>query len=202
MFLNAYMFRFTCLGFYAMFSMFCSSFCSMLMLGLCAHMLDIMFMVMLGSDLCVLCFLPCYVLRSASVHAYMLGFMFYHVYVLSSHTFTHVAMIMRLDLHFYMLACSNLGFHLPRCLYLCFHMLICPDLCSYMPICPDLCFHMPMCLDLCSLYTLCYVPYACALHAMFVCPHLGYVCHAMCYCSPFVVLSFFLVFWSIGSDSI
>ena len=182
MFLNAYMFRFTCLGFYAMFSMFCSSFCSMLMLGLCAHMLDIMFMVMLGSNLCVLCFLPCYVLRSASVHAYMLGFMFYHVYVLSSHMFTHVAMIMRLDLHFYMLACSNLGFHLPRCLYLC--------------------FHMPMCLDLCSLYTLCYVPYACALHAMFVCPHLGYVCHAMCYCSPFVVLSFFLVFWSIGSDSI
>ena len=28
---------------------------------------------------------------------------------------------------------------------------------------------------------------------MFVCLDLGYVCHAMCYCSPFVVLSFFFL---------
>ena len=33
---------------------------------------------------------------------------------------------------------------------------------------------------------------------MFVCLDLGYVCHAMCYCSPFVALSFFLVFWPSG----
>ena len=39
-------------GFYAMFPWFCSSFCFVLMLGLCAHMLDNMFMVMLCSDLC------------------------------------------------------------------------------------------------------------------------------------------------------
>jgi len=35
---------------------------------------------------------------------------------------------------------------------------------------------------------------------MFVCLDLGYVCHAMCYCSPFVPFvasSFFLEFWPI-----
>ena len=62
-----------------------------------------------------------------------------------------------------------------------------------MPICLDLCFHMLLCLDLCSLHALCNLPCACALHAMFVCLDLGYVCHAMRYCSPFVTLSFFLV---------
>ena len=71
-----------------------------------------------------------------------------------------------------------------------------------MPICLDLCFHMPMCLDLRSLYVLCYFPCACALRVMFVCLDLGYVCHAMCYCSLFVALSFFLVFWPISLDSI
>ena len=73
-----------------------------------------------------------------------------------------------------------------------------------MPICLCLCFHMLVCLDLCSLYVSCYIPCACALHAMFVCLGLGYVCHATCYYSPFVALSsfFFLVFWLIGLDSI
>ena len=64
-----------------------------------------------------------------------------------------------------------------------------------MPICLYLCFHMPTCLDLRSLHAFSYIPCACALHAMFVCLDLGYVCHAMRYCSPFVALSFFLVFW-------
>ena len=36
-----------------MFPLFHSFFFFMLMLGLCAHMLDIMYMVMLCSDLCV-----------------------------------------------------------------------------------------------------------------------------------------------------
>ena len=53
MFLHAYLFRSTCLEFYAMFSLFRSSLCFALMLGLCAHMLDIMYMVMLCSDPCV-----------------------------------------------------------------------------------------------------------------------------------------------------
>ena len=69
-------------------------------------------------------------------------------------------------------------------------------------ICLDLCFHMPMCLDLCSLHALCYLSSACALHAMFVCLDLGYVCHAMFYCTLFVTLSFFLVFWPNDRDPI
>ena len=67
-----------------------------------------------------------------------------------------------------------------------------------LPICQDLCFHMPMCLDLCSLYALCYLSCACVLHAMFVHLDLVYVCQVMCYCSPFVTLSFILVFWPNG----
>ena len=44
------------------------------------------------------------------------------------------------------------------------------------PVCLDLCFHTLVRLDLCSLNALCYLPCACALHAMFVCLDLGYVC--------------------------
>ena len=50
--LHAYMFRSTCLGFYAIFPLFHSSLCFALMLGLCAHLLDIMSMVMLCLVLC------------------------------------------------------------------------------------------------------------------------------------------------------
>ena len=50
--LLAYAFRSTCLGFYTMFPLFCSSFCFILMLGLCGHVLDTMSMVMLCLDLC------------------------------------------------------------------------------------------------------------------------------------------------------
>ena len=71
-----------------------------------------------------------------------------------------------------------------------------------MSICLDLCFHMLACLNLCSLHVLCRLPCACVFHAMFVFIDLGYVCHDMCYCSPFVALSFFLVFWPIGLDPI
>ena len=71
-------------------------------------------------------------------------------------------------------------------------------MCVSMPICLDLCFHMLVCLDLCSLYALRYLPCACALYAMFVHLDLCYVCHAMCYCSPFycfVFLSCVLAYW-------
>ena len=51
--LHDYMFRSTCLGFYTMFPLFCSSFHFVFMLGLCAYVLDTMSMVMLCSDLCV-----------------------------------------------------------------------------------------------------------------------------------------------------
>ena len=71
-----------------------------------------------------------------------------------------------------------------------------------MLLCLYLCFHMLVYLDLHSLHVSCYFSCACALYAMFVCLDLDYVCHDMCYCSPFVALSFFLVFWPIGSDPI
>ena len=160
MFLHAYMLRSTCLGFYAMFPLFCSSFCFILKLGLYAHMLDIMSMVMLCLDLLFICFLPCFMLRSASIHSYMLESMFYHAYELA---FT----------------CST-------------HVLLC--------LCLDLRFHRFVCLDLCS--ACCHLPCACMARVMFVCLDLWYVRHAMCYCSPFVTLSFFLVFWPIGLDPI
>ena len=95
------------------------------------------------------------------------------------------------------------------CIYAWIHVLL--GLCAKlphvymhvsMPICLDLCFHMLVCLDLCSLHALCYLPCACVLHAMFVCLDLGYVCCAMCYCSPFVALSFFLVFLPNGWNPI
>ena len=95
------------------------------------------------------------------------------------------------------------------CLYAWIHVL--PCLCVkflhiYMHtstlICLDLCFHMLVCLDLCSLHALCYRLCACALHAMFVCLDLDYVCHAICYCSPFVTLFLFLMLWPNGQDQI
>ena len=94
--------------------------------------------------------------------------------------------------------CSNLCvlcfyFHaiwLDPCLHILYAwILILPCLCVkflhvYMhlsvPMSLDLCFHMLVCLDLCSLYDLCYHPRAYALHAMFVCLDIGYVCHAIC----------------------
>ena len=79
------------------------------------------------------------------------------------------------------------------CLYAWIHVLPClcarlvhVDVYVSMPTCLDLCFHMPVCLDLCFLHALYYLPCAYALHAMFVCLDLGYVCHVMGYCSPFV----------------
>ena len=59
-----------------------------------------------------------------------------------------------------------------------------------------------LCAQIYALLALCHLPCTCTPHSMFVCLDLGYVCHAMCYCSSFVALSFFLVFWPIGSNLI
>ena len=123
----------------------CSYFCMMLLATLC-------------SDLCVHALLPCFMIRSTSVHAYMLGFMFFHVYVLS----------------FYVCFSTYMS------MYMFSHVIVLGSMFS----------------------TLCYIPCACAIHAMFVCLDLGYICHAMCYCSPFIALSFFLMFWPNGQDPI
>ena len=54
------------------------------------------------------------------------------------------------------------------------------------------------CLNLCSLHALCHLPCACAPYAMFVCLDLGYVNHAICYCSLFIAFDFLsnvLAYW-------
>ena len=106
-------------------------------------------------------------------------------------TFCHVSC---LDLHSYM------SIHLDSCcLYAKFlHVYMHVS----MPICLYLCFHMLVCLDLCSLHDLFHFPCDFALYTIFMCLNLGYVCHVMCYYSPFVALYFFLVFWPIGLDQI
>ena len=96
-------------------------------------------------------------------------------------------------------------------IHLCAWIHVLPCLCAKflhvymhvsMPICLYLYFHMLVCSDLCSLHALYFFPCACVLYAMFVCLGLDLVCHAMCFYSPFVTSSFFLVFWPIGSDLI
>ena len=126
-----------------MFLLFCSSFCFGLMLGLCAHVLDTMSMVMLCTNLCA-CML--FVIFYAQIRIRTCLYAWIHVLpclCVSFHMFTHAFPCLCLDLNFYMLACLDLGFH----------MLICPDLCSYMLVCLDLystCF-MPSSMCLCAL---------------------------------------------------
>ena len=45
-----------------------------------------------------MCLFPCYMVRSLSSHAYMLGFMFFHVYMLSSYVYMHVSMPMPISM--------------------------------------------------------------------------------------------------------
>ena len=125
--IHAYKFRSTCLGFYAMFHLFHSSLCFSLMLGLCAHMLDIPSMVMLCSDLCV-CKL------FATFYAWI-----------------RIRTCLYAWIH--VLPCLCASFHMPThvlpclCLDLCFHMLVCSDLCSA--------FFMPSSMCLCALCHVC-----------------------------------------------
>ena len=142
-----------------------SSFFSMLMLGLHAHMLGWCLWLCFAWIYVFVCFSPCFMLRSTSAHVYILRFTFFHVYVLAF-TYTHTLPCPCPDLHFYMLTCSDLGFRMLICPDLHFYMLACLDLGFHMFICPDLCFHMLVCLDLCSacfmpssmcLYTPCHV---------------------------------------------
>ena len=139
--LHVYMFRSSCLGLYTMFPLFCSSFCFVLMLGLCVHVLDTMSVVMLCSDLCAHML---FVMFYAQICIHTCLYAWIHVLpclCVSFHIFTHALPCLCLDLHFYMLACSNLGFHMLICPDLCSYMLVCLDLCST-SICPDLYFHV------------------------------------------------------------
>ena len=148
MFLHACMFRSTCLGFLCHVSFVRSSFGFVLMLGLCAHMLDIMSMVMLLlRSMCscafryVLCLDPhpymliCLDSRSSMFmcklshfhtrcHAYMFGSMFSHACVLGF-MFSHAYMSRSMFSH----ACM-LGF-LFYMLYAIFHVLVPSTPCLY-----------------------------------------------------------------------
>ena len=166
--IHAYMFRSKCLGFYAMFRLFCSSLCFALMLGLCAHMLDIMSTIMLCSNLCVC----------------MIFAMFYA--------------------QIYICTCLQAWIHVLPCIYASFHMPthVLPCLCLDLCLCAQIYVFTCLSTRIYTLLALCHLPCTCALHAMIVCLDLGYVCLAMCYCSPFVALPFFLAFWPIGSNPI
>ena len=98
----------------------------------------------------------------------------------------------------------------------CLHMLICLDSWSSMIMCQvstrlHACFHAyvsrSMLSHACvlgSMFSTCFMPSSMCLctpcHVYVLRPRL--CLHAMCYCSPFVTLSFFLEFWPIGSNSI
>ena len=147
--------------------------------------------------------MPCFLMFYASFSSRLIRVTCSHVYLMLLATLC-------LDLCVYVLfAMFHAQIYIHTCLYAWIHVLPCLcisflHVCLHisMPICLDLCFHLLVCLDLCSLHALCHLPCACALHAMFLCLDLGHVRHAMCYCSLFVTLSSFLVFWPIGSDSV
>ena len=167
--------------------------------------------------------MPCFMLRSTSLHAYIFRSTCFMLYAMFSYALflfffqddvrvrcSHACMMLLampcLDPCVYVFISMLYGQILVfTCLYAWIHVL--PCLCARLihvdvylskPTCLDLCFHMPMCLDLYSLHALYYLPCACVLHAIFVCLDLGYVCHAMCYYSPFVAfvsLSCVLAYW-------
>ena len=154
---------------------------------------------------CLFVFPTCSMLYAMFSYALFLFLLYVDIRVTCSHAYMILLAMPYLDL------CVCVYFH---AIWLdpCLHMLICLDSCSSMFMCQAstcLCacfyaymsrsmFYMPMCLDLCSLHALYYLSCAYALHAMSMCLDLGYVCHAMCYCSPFVpfiTFSCILAYW-------
>ena len=167
--------------------------------------------------------MPCFVFRSMFPHVHMfrstcLGFyaMFFYVLFLflfyvdvrvtCSHAWYHV--------YGYVLLKSTCFYarSMLQCLYPSLHMLVYLDSCPSMSMCLiAMCLHACfyayayiyastcLCVWIYALYMLyASFPCACVLYAMIAFLDLGYVCHAMCNCSPFVTLSFFLVFWPSG----
>ena len=55
----------------------------------CSHACMIFFGYALLRAMHFMCLYPCYMVRSLSSHAYMLGFMFFYIYVLSFYMFMH-----------------------------------------------------------------------------------------------------------------
>ena len=172
--------------------------------------------------------MPCFVLRSTSLHAYMFRSICFIPYAMFSYALclsfflcwclglhAHMLDIMStampcLDIHVCMhVLCSYAYVHVS-------HMLVCLGLRSPMPLCYiymlrciSIClhahFHACMCRSVCLhvlisvlYHALCHHLCACMLQAMFMCLTLDLVCHVRCYCSPFVSLLHFLMFWPNG----
>ena len=117
-------------GFMPYFPMFYASLSSRLMIRvICSH-------------ICICCwlrfariyvfmhFLPCLMLRSISVHVYMLGFIFFHVYVLSFYMFT--CMFLCLYVQIYVLICLCVWIYVLYMPYAIFHAFVrsMPCLCA------------------------------------------------------------------------
>ena len=91
--LDLYPYMLICLDLHALcympwVSMLCSSFCSRMMLGLHAHMLVWCYWICLAWIYVSMCLFLCYMVRSLSSRACMLGSMFFHVYMLGFYMFT------------------------------------------------------------------------------------------------------------------
>ena len=112
------------------FPILCSSFCSMLMLGLHAHMLVWCCWLCLAWIYVFMYVFPCYMVRSWSSHAYMLGFMFFHVYVLGLYML--MCTFLCLLVLTYVFTCLCAWIYVLYMLYTIFHVLMCsmPCLCA------------------------------------------------------------------------
>ena len=97
--------------------------------------------------------------------------------------FPHACMLGFVFFCVFMLTSTCLGAHSHA--YMHISMLICVDQCVYMLI---------------SMFSTCFMPsLMCLCASCHVCvPRPRLACHVMCYCSHFVTLSFFLVFWPNG----
>ena len=128
--LHVYLSFLHALCFMPCFPMLRSSFCSMLMLGLHAHMLVWCCWLCPAWIYVFMCVFPCYMVKSLSPHAYMLGFMFFHVYVLGLYML--MCMFLCLLVLTYVFTCLYASIYLLYMLYTIFHVLVCsmPCLCA------------------------------------------------------------------------
>ena len=103
------------------------------------------------------------------------------LHVLCSYAYVHVS---------HMLVCLSLHSPMPLFLYphaqMYIYMFTCMLLCLYVQIYVFTYLCAQVFFSICSMLFLTLDQYACLLLAMFMCLGLGFVCHVMCYCSPFV----------------
>ena len=132
------------------FPMLCSSFSSRIMLGLHAHILVWRCWLCLAWIYVSVCLFPCYMVRSLSSHAYMLGFVFFHAFMLTSicldvhsYAYMHISMLIFtcLDLCSLHALCHHLCACLLHALFMCLGLnLVCHAMCYCSPFVPFFAF--------------------------------------------------------------